>query len=122
MDKVAVVASLMLQENSTVAALYDDVEQLDEEVALLLCTYVSDERTVQPKMRIKLFTETVVPLYSDRDFRMHFRLTRETTEVSWSLDVVSMYLKKCTTSCFQNNWGKKFRLQVTGPNGHWSET
>ena len=40
-----------------------------------------EERPASP-VRVKDYAETIVPMYSGEDFKKHFRMQRETVEVS----------------------------------------
>ena len=83
MDKVAAFVCTVLDKNICLESLTDELEEL-EELAALFCMDASQHRrrSLDPRVRIRLFTETVVPNYSPSDYKSHFRLTRETTEVN----------------------------------------
>jgi len=83
MDKVAALACTVLDKNICLESVTDKLEEL-KELAVLFCMDASQHHglLVYPRVRIRLFTETVVPNYSPCDYKSHFRLTRETTEVN----------------------------------------
>ena len=71
---------MMMERNFGFNTVADDAEELDE-LTILMLMAVSGQRIVVPKACIKLFSEEVLPIYSVDDFKSHFRLSRETTEV-----------------------------------------
>ena len=79
-------------ERSALTVVDDLDEELDE--LTMLSMMVGFRSRATQKTRIKFYAESVVPAYSSIDFKSHFRLSRETTEVHWwlSLNVIHLHV------------------------------
>ena len=70
-----------------------------------LTSMTSKIRTPEPSAAVENSVEVTVPLYSDDDFRAHFRMQRSTFQVSSKMQTVASYPTYCTSVlsalCFQ---------------------
>jgi len=71
--------AFLSMERSALTVVDDLDEELDE--LTMLSMMVGFRSRATQKTRIKFYAESVVPAYSSIDFKSHFRLSRETTEV-----------------------------------------
>ena len=77
---ISAAAFAILDSSFASSVVSEEAEELDD-LAMLFLMADSSKRAVVPKVRVKLFAEKVVPIYSSDDFKSHFRLSRQTTEV-----------------------------------------
>ena len=76
-------ADILLEEaEGIVAAEYAILRHLVEE---------REEERPQNPVRVRNYAEVTVPLYSQDEFKKHFRMHRETVEVSWCNNKIVKY-------------------------------